>query len=178
MSEYQYYEFQALDRRLTEAEMAQVSKLSSRVRPTPTQAVFVYNWGDFRDDPLDVLARYYDAMLYMANWGTRQLAFRLPKQVVRIDELRQYEYADFVEIHELAEHIILDLKSGEEGGGSGWLEGEGIRNWSHCGMISFGATTARCIGCISRSLRQKRPGLKKKMMKSQMRNMTEGWMKN
>ncbi len=126
MSEYQYYEFQALDRRLTEAEMAEVSNLSSRVRPTPTQAVFVYNWGDFRSDPLQVLGRYYDAMLYMANWGTRQLAFRLPKQIVRIDELRQYEYAEFIELHEQAEHVILDLKYwDEDGGGGGWLEGEG-----------------------------------------------------
>jgi len=30
MSEYQYYEFQALDRRLTDTEMAAIKKLSSR----------------------------------------------------------------------------------------------------------------------------------------------------
>jgi hypothetical protein len=48
MSEYQYYEFQAIDRPLTEEEQQAVSQLSSRVDPHPWRAVFVYHWGDFR----------------------------------------------------------------------------------------------------------------------------------
>ncbi|MBD2312274.1 hypothetical protein H6G20_11425 [Desertifilum sp. FACHB-1129] len=58
MSEYQYYEFQAIDRPLTANEQAEIRKLSSRVQPTPTQAVFVYNYGDFRGNPEEILATY------------------------------------------------------------------------------------------------------------------------
>lgn len=54
MSEYQYYEFQTLDRPLTESEQAFIKNLSSRVQLTPTQAVFTYSYGDFRGDPKKV----------------------------------------------------------------------------------------------------------------------------
>lgn len=35
MSEYQYYEFQTIDRLLTASEQAEIRKLSSRVQLTP-----------------------------------------------------------------------------------------------------------------------------------------------
>jgi hypothetical protein len=42
MSEYQYYEFQAIDRPLTAEEQQAVSKLSSRVEPHPVgQCLFI-----------------------------------------------------------------------------------------------------------------------------------------
>ena len=47
MSEYQYYEFQAIDRTLTQEERAAISQLSSRVKPTATSAIFTYSYGDF-----------------------------------------------------------------------------------------------------------------------------------
>ena len=78
MSEYQYYEFLALDRPLSAEDLAYVRTLSSRVQPTPTQAVFTYSFGDFPGDPLKLLAKHYDVMLYLANWGSKQLAFRFP----------------------------------------------------------------------------------------------------
>jgi hypothetical protein len=62
-SEYQFYEFQAVDRLLTDEEMAAIRTLSSRVRPTQTSATFVYHWGDFPRDPKQVLVQYFDAML-------------------------------------------------------------------------------------------------------------------
>ena len=67
MSEYQYYEFQAIDRPLTPKEQQAVAQLSSRVDPHPRRAVFTYSWSDFPASAQDILARYYDAMLYMAN---------------------------------------------------------------------------------------------------------------
>ena len=36
MSEYQYYEFQAIDRRLSDKEMRELGSFSSRARITPT----------------------------------------------------------------------------------------------------------------------------------------------
>ena len=46
MSEYQYYEFQAIDRPLTADEMATLRQYSTRARITPTSFVNEYNWGD------------------------------------------------------------------------------------------------------------------------------------
>jgi hypothetical protein len=44
MSEYQYYEFQSIDRPLTVQEQAEIQELSSRGKVTSTQAVFLYNY--------------------------------------------------------------------------------------------------------------------------------------
>ena len=78
MSEYQYYEFQAVDRPLSRDELAAVRALSTRATITPTRFVNEYQWGDFKGDPLTLMARYYDAHLYFANWGTHRLMLRLP----------------------------------------------------------------------------------------------------
>ena len=50
MSEYQYYEFQAIDRHLTQEERAAIGELSSRVKPTATSASFTYP-GNVERDP-------------------------------------------------------------------------------------------------------------------------------
>ena len=82
MSEYQYYEFQAIDRPLIKKEQDEIRRLSSRVQLTPNQAIFLYNFGDFRGNSEKVLTQYFDMMFYIANWGTWQLMFRLPKAIV------------------------------------------------------------------------------------------------
>ena len=79
MSEYQYYEWQTLERPLTAAEQAAVNNLSSHIDVTSSQAVVTYNWGDFKHDPIKVLAKYFDAHLYIANWGTRQTRVPFPE---------------------------------------------------------------------------------------------------
>jgi hypothetical protein len=48
MSEYQYYEFQAIDRRLTEAQMRELRSVSTRACITPTSFVNHYEWGNFK----------------------------------------------------------------------------------------------------------------------------------
>lgn len=48
MSEYQYYEFQALDRPLTKEQISGLRAYSSRARINPSSFVNVYNWGDFK----------------------------------------------------------------------------------------------------------------------------------
>ena len=50
MSEYQYYEFQAIDRPLTEKEMADLRSRSTRAEISPTSFVNDYSWGSFRGD--------------------------------------------------------------------------------------------------------------------------------
>lgn len=126
MSEYQYYEFQAIDRPLTAQEQDEIRTLSSRVQLTPTQAIFTYSYGDFRGDPLTVLEKHFDAMLYVANWGSKQLAFRFPRALVDIDRLKPYYYAcDEISLTTTEQHVVLDINFAEEEG-TGWAEGEGL----------------------------------------------------
>jgi len=126
MSEYQYYEFLALDRPLSAEDLAYVRTLSSRVQPTPTQAVFTYSYGDFRGDPIDLLAKHYDVMLYLANWGSKQLAFRFPKTAIDQQAMEPYYYGvEEIELTTVGQHVILNIAF-HEGEPLGWIEGEGL----------------------------------------------------
>jgi hypothetical protein len=78
VSEYQYYEFLAIDRPLSRAEQAEVRSLSTRATITATSFANDYHWGDFKGDPCLLVERYYDAHLYLADWGTRRVMLRLP----------------------------------------------------------------------------------------------------
>ncbi len=128
MGEYQLYEFQAIDRPLTEEEQQAVSSLSSRVEPHPRRATFVYYHSDFRGDPEKVLARYYDAMLYMANWGSRQLMFRFPAGLLDEQEVALYAVQTRFETPIALSHVdgytLLNVQFNPEGGGE-WLDGVG-----------------------------------------------------
>lgn len=123
MSEYQYYEFQAIDRPLTAKEQAEIGKLSSRVQLTPHRAVFLYNYGDFRHKPEQVLTQYFDIMFYIANWGTWQLMFRFPKTLVDPNWFQPYALPDVITITQTSQYIILNIIINDEAG-IGWIEGE------------------------------------------------------
>ena len=128
MSEYQYYEFQAIDRTLTDEEQQAVGALSSRVEPHPWQAVFVYNWSDFRGDPEAILRQYYDAMLYMANWGSRQLMFRFPHGALDLESAKAHcqpiIVQDYLSFSAEDDHVILNIEFHDEKA-AGWADGEG-----------------------------------------------------
>ena len=100
MSEYQSYEWQSIDRPLTETEQAAVNKLSSHIEVSATQAVVTYNWGDFKHDPRHVLARYFDAHFYWANWGTRYLMFRFPLEA-DLSALEPYCLDEFISLEQI-----------------------------------------------------------------------------
>jgi hypothetical protein len=125
MSEYQYYEFQAIDRRLTEKEQSQIDSLSSRVVLTPTQAIFNYSYGDFPADEEKILTKYFDAMLYLANWGRKRLMFRMPRSIIDAKQLSPYCVEDIITVSTTKDYVILDIDINEEEG-MGWIEGEGI----------------------------------------------------
>lgn len=126
MSEYQYYEFQTLDRHLTQAEKTEISKLSSRVKPTSTTTIFTYSYGDLPGNPQKILTQYFDVMYYIANWGTQQLMFRLPKTLIQRQLLDLYCFQDCLTISESADWLILDWQFHQEEGFSYWIEGDGI----------------------------------------------------
>ncbi|MCC3469236.1 MULTISPECIES: hypothetical protein [unclassified Microcoleus] len=125
MSEYQYYEFQSVDRRLTQSEQEAISKLSSRAQISSSKAIFVYNYGDLPGNEKQLLVKYFDAMFYIANWGSLQLMFRFPKGLIDIEMMRQYCVEDIVEVSEINDFVILEISINEEEGFDGWIEGEG-----------------------------------------------------
>jgi hypothetical protein len=116
MSEYQYYEFLAIDRPLDDDEQAEVRSLSTRARITATSFVNEYHWGDFKGDPNQLMERYYDAHLYVANWGTHRVMFRLPCDLLDPDVVEDYCVDDQVSAWVTDEFIVLDLTSEDHAG--------------------------------------------------------------
>ena len=90
MSEYQYYEFVAIDRPMTKKEMAELRSRSSRAMITATSFVNEYQWGDLKGDPADWMRRYFDAFVYTANWCSCRLALRVPHAVFKKSELKRF----------------------------------------------------------------------------------------
>lgn len=123
MSEYQYYEWQTIDRALTAAEQAAVNKLSSHIEVTSTRAWVEYHWSGFKHDPKQVLARYFDAFLYYANWGCQRLAFRFPKGLLDENALQPYLWEYCSELEPIGDALILDISYPDEDGGN-YFEGE------------------------------------------------------
>ena len=110
MSEYQYYEFQAIDRPLDAAEQAELRDLSTRARITATSFVNFYEWGDLKADPRRLMERYFDLFLYLANWGTRRLSFRLPARLVDVRALERFCPDDKIaDVRIAGEHVIVDI---------------------------------------------------------------------
>ncbi|WP_030172884.1 hypothetical protein [Streptomyces sp. NRRL S-813] len=121
MSEYQYYEFQALDRPLSGEDQEQLRAVSARARITATSFTNTYNWGDLSADPRRMVERYFDAHLYVTNWGTHRLMLRLPKQTLDLAAAQPYCLGHRVEAWTTRTHLLLDLTSEDEDGD--WIEG-------------------------------------------------------
>lgn len=123
MSEYQWYEFVALERPLTAGEMGELRAISTRAEITPTRFWNEYQWGDLKADPAELLARYFDVHLYFANWGTRRLMFRLPRRAVDVEALRAYAPGGAATLTIRGDHVILDLCSETDEPDDDWFEG-------------------------------------------------------
>jgi len=115
MSEYQCYEFVALDRPLTAKQLAELRGISTRAEISPTRFWNEYQWGDLKADPAKLMERYFDAHLYFANWGTHRLMLRMPKARADLKALKPYfgngHAARFANV---GDHVLLDLSSDTE----------------------------------------------------------------
>src|SRR5262245_66674490 len=114
MSEYQYYEFLAIDRPLDAAAQAELREISSRARISSTSVVNSYNYGDLKADPVKLLERYFDAFLYLANWGTRRLALRLPREHFDPASVERFGLGDLISVRTSKSHVTLDIEKSEE----------------------------------------------------------------
>jgi hypothetical protein len=114
MSEYQCYEFQAIDRRLASSEIARLRSYSTRARITPTSFVNDYQWGGFKGDEDAWMDKYFDAFLYFANWGTRILKLRVPSRLLDRAAASAYCIGESASVREHEGKTILTFVSEQE----------------------------------------------------------------
>ena len=125
VSEYQYYDFRALDRPLTRNEMAALRAISTRATITATSFTNHYEWGDLKANPSKLLEKYFDAFVYVANWGTHEFYIRLPQGSVDYKLLKAMVPGESLRIRKTATFVIVEFRfesewDGEDDG-TGWM---------------------------------------------------------
>jgi hypothetical protein len=128
MSEYQYYEFVAIDTPLTQKQMAELRAHSSRASITPTSFVNDYQWGDLKGDPADWMRRYFDAHVYVANWCTCLLCLRVPKSAFDTDIFRAFKTKAVFSVEQTKTHWLLGWELNESDNYDRFAEEDG-RGW-------------------------------------------------
>lgn len=131
MSEYQYYEFLAVDRPLNADDQRALRAISSRARITATGFTNHYEWGNLKADPTRLLQRYFDLHVYVAIWGSKRLLIRLPGAALALADLDafQLDECDLLEVRQTPDGwlIDIDVEADEEAeweefdDGSGWM---------------------------------------------------------
>lgn len=116
MSEYQYYEFQAIDRSLTKTEQEELRAYSTRATISSRHFRNEYHWGNFKGHPLDWMKRYFDAHLYTSNFGTREVYLRLPLAALDAAAVNPYLDEASLRLTETSRHFIVCFQSDEEPG--------------------------------------------------------------
>jgi hypothetical protein len=125
VSEYQYYDFRALDRPLTRNEMAALRTVSTRAAITATSFTNHYEWGDLKANPSKLLEKYFDAFVYVANWGTHEFCIRLPQGSVDYKLLHAMAPGKSLRVRKTATFVIVEFGfesewDGEDDG-TGWM---------------------------------------------------------
>lgn len=126
MSEYQYYEFQAVDRLLSAEDRAALRAISTRARITSTSFTNHYEWGDLKANPVDMMARWFDLHVYMAHWYSRTFMVRLPHRLFDPAAVHSYASDWSFRAETTGDALVLVFQSDEmdidpEDDGSGWI---------------------------------------------------------
>jgi len=129
MSEYQYYEFAAIDGPISDEGLRYARGCSSRANVSRVRWQNTYAFGDFHGS-VDTLLNHYDAHFYIASWGTVRLGLAFPKGTIAPEVIQHYlrggeRYEDTLSLKEVGNRCIVWWERNEEGG-SGWTEGEGL----------------------------------------------------
>lgn len=129
MSEYQYYEFLAIDRPLTSEEMADLRALSTRAHITPVSFTNEYHWGDFKGNPDKLMERFFDAHVYVANWMMAIFKVRLPIEALAKETVNGMGDGDVLGFKATQSHWVITWRLEEsedydrfgEDDGRGWM---------------------------------------------------------
>jgi hypothetical protein len=116
MSEYQFYEFRAVDRPLTIKQQALLRRYSTRAEISGTRFVNEYHWGDFKGSVDGWMDKYFDVFVYVANWGTHILKLRVPTRLLALSDAHAYCGGDAASARARAGNVILTFTSEDESG--------------------------------------------------------------
>ena len=109
MSEYQYYEFQAIDRPLTREEMVELRSCSSRASISSTRFCNTYHFGSFKGNREEWMKRYFDAHLYTSNFGSRVFSLRFPISWIDQEMIDFYQVEGALEFSKSSTHLIVSF---------------------------------------------------------------------
>lgn len=124
MSEYQYYEFQKADGRLSEQDQQELRAYSTRARITAASFINEYEWGSFKGNADLWMEKYFDGYLYLANWGTREVQLAVPAGLLPLKTAQRYRSGQVAASRRRSGKLILTFLS-EDDFGEDWIEGEG-----------------------------------------------------
>ena len=119
-----------MDRPLSAQQQAELRARSSRATITSGSFINEYHWGDLKGDPLDWMARYFDAHVYSSSWGNCRLMLKLPREVFAQPGVADYFGGAFQMDHAGTQRILtwsFEDESGDyerfwnEEDGSGWM---------------------------------------------------------
>jgi len=113
VSEYQYYEFRSLDRELTDGEIDALEAISTRAQVTPTSFTNHYDWGDLKADPFKLLEKYFNAFVYVSDWGSRRFCLRVPKDSIDQEQVERLLKGDHAWTSQSRQYLILGLEISE-----------------------------------------------------------------
>ncbi len=109
MSEYQVYEFAAIDQPLSSQQMAELRGISTRADIGPTHFKNEYQWGNLKADPENLVQEYFDVGLHVANYGIRRLLFRLPKAQIDLLAVEPYFQYDGLSLTTAGKYVVIDI---------------------------------------------------------------------
>ncbi len=122
MSEYQYYEFVALDGPISDQGLHLARSCSSRAEVSRLRWRNTYNYGQFGGS-VEALLRHYDAHFYIANWGSVRFGLAFPENALELERVRPYLQG------EETEHASLTLQK---------TKGRSILWWDRHDEMGFG----------------------------------------
>jgi hypothetical protein len=105
--------------------MSELRSISTRAVITSTSFTNHYEWGDLKADPLKLLEKYFDVFVYIANWGTRILCFRLPQELVDYKQLKSMLPGNSVQVRKSGNFVIItfecEVEDSEWDDGTQWM---------------------------------------------------------
>src|SRR5215469_13425077 len=94
--------------------MAELRDISTRAEITSTSFTNHYEWGDLKADPLKLLEKYFDAFVYVANWGTREFYLRLPAKLTDCNSLIAMLPGEAAQVWKAGKYLIAGFSNESE----------------------------------------------------------------
>jgi hypothetical protein len=106
--------------------MAALRSISTRAVITSTSFTNHYEWGDLKADPIKLLEKYFDAFIYVANWGTREFHLRLPQELMDAKQLKAMLPGKSAHVRSSGKFVTISFESEVEpdddwDDGTGWM---------------------------------------------------------